>query len=207
MYLSTRSTTINIIHFFRYNLKAQLSGCSLVTSSLKKKKFTNKKIDFDKHLLFKHVFFKYALMEKTSGKQTLRGLALVNFYAADMKAAKKWYSELLGIEPYFERPGSEQPAYIEFRLGDYQHEFGIIDSKYAPKGAAAGPGGAVVYWHVDDVAATLEKVTAMGAKEYEPLTKRGEAGFITASVVDPFGNILGIMYNPHYLEILGSINR
>ena len=95
----------------------------------------------------------------------------------------------------------------EFRLGDYQHELGIIDSKFAPKGAVASPGGAVVYWHVDDVAATLEKVKAMGAKEYEPLTKRGEAGFITASVVDPFGNILGIMYNPHYLEILRSTNR
>jgi predicted enzyme related to lactoylglutathione lyase len=86
-------------------------------------------------------------------------------------------------------------------------ELGIIDSKYAPKSAAAGPGGAVVYWHVDDVAATFEKVKAMGAKEYEPLTSRGEAGFITASVVDPFGNILGIMYNPHYLEILGSTKR
>ena len=148
-------------------------------------------------------------MKKTSGKQTLlRGLATVNFYAADLKAAKKWYSELLGIEPYFERPDSENPAYIEFRLGDYQHELGIIDSKYAPKGAgAAGPGGAVVYWHVDDVAATLEKLNAMGAKEYEPLMKRGEAGFITASVVDPFDNILGIMYNPHYLEILGSTKR
>ncbi len=97
--------------------------------------------------------------------------------------------------------------HIEFRLGDYQHELGIINSKYTPKGAAAGQGGAVVYWHVDDVSATLEKVKAMGAKEYEPLTKRGEAGFITASVVDPFGNILGIMYNPHYLEILGSTKR
>jgi predicted enzyme related to lactoylglutathione lyase len=72
-----------------------------------------------------------------------------------LKAAKKWYSELLGIEPYFERPDSEHPAYIEFPLGDYQQEFGIIDSEYAPKGAAAaGPGGALVYWHVDDVAAT-----------------------------------------------------
>jgi hypothetical protein len=27
---------------------------------------------------------------------------------------------------------------------------------------------------------------------------------VTASVVDPFGNVLGIMYNPHYLEILQS---
>ena len=146
-------------------------------------------------------------MIKTSGKHTLRGLATVNFYAADVKAAKKWYTEMLNIEPYFERPDSKNPAYIEFRIGDYQHELGIIDRKYAPTGAAAGPGGAVVYWHVDDVASTLEKVTAMGAKEYEPLTKRGEVGFITASVVDPFGNILGIMHNPHFLEILGSMKR
>jgi predicted enzyme related to lactoylglutathione lyase len=144
-------------------------------------------------------------MIKTGGKHTLRGLATVNFYAADVKAAKKWYTELLNIEPYFERPDPKNPAYIEFRIGDYQHELGIIDSKYAPTGAEASPGGAVVHWHVDDVASTLEKVTAMGAKEYESLTKRGEAGFITASVVDPFGNILGIMHNPHFLEILGSI--
>ena len=136
----------------------------------------------------------------------LRGLTTVSFWAADMAAAKKWYSELLGIDPYFERPDPEHPAYIEFRIGDYQHELGIVDSKYAPKGATAGPGGAVVYWHVDDVAATLEKVIAMGAKEYEPLTNRG-VGFITASVVDPFGNILCIMYNAHYLEVLGATSN
>jgi hypothetical protein len=26
-------------------------------------------------------------------------------------------------------------------------------------------------------------------------------------VVDPFGNVLGIMYNPHYLEVLDSSRR
>jgi catechol 2,3-dioxygenase-like lactoylglutathione lyase family enzyme len=36
----------------------------------------------------------------------------------------------------------------------------------------------------------------------EPLTERGP-GFVTASVVDPFGNVLGIMHNRHYLDILG----
>jgi len=106
--------------------------------------------------------------------------------------------------PYCERPDAGDPAYIEFRRGDYQHELGIIDSKYAPPGVSAGPGGVIAYWHVDDVAGTLQKLMAMGAKEYEPLTHRGDAGWITASVVDPFGNILGIIYNPHYLEILGS---
>jgi len=27
---------------------------------------------------------------------------------------------------------------------------------------------------------------------------------VTASVVDPFGNVLGIMYNRHYLDILAN---
>ena len=134
----------------------------------------------------------------------LRGLTTISFWADDLVAAKRWYTELLGIEPYFARPDSENPAYIEFRLGDYQHELGIIDRTYAPAASMSGPGGIVVYWHVDDVIATYEKLMAMGAKAYESPTDRGE-GFITASVVDPFGNILGIMYNPHYLNVLSSI--
>ena len=130
----------------------------------------------------------------------LRGMATVNYWAADHEAAKQWYTDLLGLPPYFERPG-----YAEFRIGDYQHELGLIDSRYAPASSAPGPGGAILYWHVDDVAAALERLVSMGVKEYEALTRRGEAGFVTASVVDPFGNVLGVMYNPHYLEVLGSI--
>jgi catechol 2,3-dioxygenase-like lactoylglutathione lyase family enzyme len=57
----------------------------------------------------------------------LRGLTTVSFFADDLAAARKWYSDLLGMEPYFERPG-----YFEFRVGDYQHELGVIDSRYAP---------------------------------------------------------------------------
>lgn len=135
--------------------------------------------------------------------QTLRGVATINIYADDVIAARKWYSELLGIDAYFQRPDAENPAYVEFRIGDYQHELGIIDRKYAPKGSSTSTGGAIVNWHVDDLDAMLERVKAMGAKEYEPLTKRGE-GFITASVIDPFGNVLGLMYNVHYLEMLGK---
>lgn len=136
-----------------------------------------------------------------NNSHTLRGLSTVSFYAADLAEAKKWYAELLGVEPYFEVPG-----YIEFRLGDYEHELGIIDSRYAPAGSITGAGGAIVYWHVDDAQATLEKLLSLGAKEHEPLTTRGE-GFVTASVVDPFGNILGIMYNAHYLQILNARTR
>jgi len=83
----------------------------------------------------------------------------------------------------------------------------LIDSRYAPQGSASGPAGAVVYWHVDDVAATFERLLAMGATENLPISPRVEEGFVTASVVDPFGNVVGIMYNPHYLEVLDSSRR
>jgi predicted enzyme related to lactoylglutathione lyase len=131
----------------------------------------------------------------------LRGLSTVSFYADDLAAATEWYTALLGIDPYFVRPVDGPPAYVEFRLGDYQHEVGIIVSRYAPHRPATEPAGAVVFWHVDDVSASLERLRSMGAREHEPRTDR-EAGFVTASVVDPFGNILGIMHNPHFLEVL-----
>jgi predicted enzyme related to lactoylglutathione lyase len=130
----------------------------------------------------------------------LRGMATVSFWADDLPAARTWYSDLLGIEPYFVRPTDGPPAYVEFRLGDFQHELGLIDRRYAPPGASSAPGGAVLYWHVDDVKATFDRLLSMGAKEYQPITPR-EAGFVTAAVTDPFGNVLGIMFNPHYLEI------
>ncbi|MFI7445941.1 VOC family protein [Nonomuraea sp. NPDC049714] len=133
----------------------------------------------------------------------LRGLATVNFFADDLEAAKKWYTEVLGIEPYFERPGDGLPAaYYEFRIGDQQAELGLIDRRYAPPGAPAEPAGAIIHWHVDDVRAALERLLALGATPYLPLTEHGP-GFVTASVADPFGNVLGIMYNKHYLEMLG----
>jgi predicted enzyme related to lactoylglutathione lyase len=133
----------------------------------------------------------------------LRGMATVNFWAEDMVAARDWYAELFGVEAYFQRPDAEHPAYVEFRIGDNEDEFGIIDRRHAPKAMRPGPGGAIILWHVDDIEATFARLKAMGATEYDPITKRG-TDFVTASVVDPFGNVLGIMYNPHYVEMLGS---
>lgn len=138
----------------------------------------------------------------------LRGFATISYWADDVKAARAWYNELLGIEPYFARPDAENPAYLEYRLGDYQHELGIIDRRYAPYPPVTGPAGVVMYWHVDDVDAAVERLLAMGATLLEPRTERGEGtGFVTASVVDPFGNILGVMANPHYLEILSAMKN
>ena len=131
-------------------------------------------------------------------------MSTINLWAEDLSAATRWYTELLGVEPYFTSEAAGRgPGYVEFRIGDYQHELGIIDRRFAPPGLAAGPGGAVVYWHVDDVAAILDRLVSLGATQLEALTERG-LGFVTASVVDPFCNVLGIMYNHHYLDILDN---
>lgn len=135
-----------------------------------------------------------------------RGFATISFYADDLDAARDWYTELLGVRPYYAfPPPPATPAYVEFRVGDDEDELGLIDRRYAPH-ASAGPGGAVVFWHVDDLPATVATLLEMGATEYEPVTER-EDGFVTASVLDPFGNVLGVMHNPHYLEVLAARTR
>jgi predicted enzyme related to lactoylglutathione lyase len=135
---------------------------------------------------------------------SFRGFATLNIYADDVPAAAEWYAEVLGVAPYFERPGPEgRPAYVEFRVGDHQAELGIIDRRFAPPGAPAQPGGAIMHWHVDDLDATVARLLSLGATELQPITPRGE-GFVTASVVDPFGNVLGVMTNPHYLQMLAA---
>ena len=136
-------------------------------------------------------------------KIKLRGLSTVSFYADDHEKATTWYNDILGIEPYFNVPG-----YSEFRLGDFQHELGIIDGKYAPRDSVKEVGGAIAYWHVDDLQETVDLLISKGATLYEPIIDRsgGKMAFVTASVIDPFGNILGIMTNEHYLEILDKMN-
>lgn len=130
----------------------------------------------------------------------LRGLTTTSFYAADLDAASAWYSDLFGVEPYFVVPN----GYIEFRIGDYTGEFGIVNAAYANPGQTDAPAGAVIYWAVDDIDAALATLLGKGATPYQPVTTRGE-GYITAAVVDPFGNILGIMFNQHYFDVLEAV--
>jgi len=135
----------------------------------------------------------------------LRGLTTVAYQAADLNAAREWYTEVLGIEPYFNRT-----EYVEFRVGDYEHEFGILDSRFLPdlsadqssgdRGSGA-PGGAIVYWHVDDAQAAYDRLIERGATPHQPPRDFGD-NFVGAAVIDPFGNVLGIMHNPHYIEVL-----
>ena len=66
---------------------------------------------------------------------------------------------------------------------------------------ASHENGEIVYWHVDDVKASFDRLVSMGATVHDEPVERGP-GFVTASVVDPFGNVLGVMCNQHYLDML-----
>jgi predicted enzyme related to lactoylglutathione lyase len=141
----------------------------------------------------------------SKGPIMFRGFATLNLYADDLAAARDWYAEVFGVDAYYAFPEAPaDPAYVEFRIGDDADEIGFIDRRYAPPGSGQ-PGGAIMHWHVDDLEGTLDRLLRLGAVVYKPITEHGDgSGFVTASVVDPFGNVLGIMHNPHYLEMMAA---
>lgn len=129
----------------------------------------------------------------------LRGMTTQNVFADDVKAAAVWYAQVFGIDPYFEKEFAGAVAYVEFRVGDDEDEFGILDRRYVPGAAEPGLGGGVLYWAVDDVEAEFARLLELGATEHLGVTEQGP-GFVTASVRDPFGNVFGIMFNQHWLD-------
>ena len=106
----------------------------------------------------------------------LRGLTTVTYLADDVAAAVDWYTDLLGVEPYFSRPVEGRLAYAEFRTGDYQHELGILDRRFAAPGRPDKAGGAIAYWHVDDVQASFGRLLALGAAAHEEPVDTGRLG-------------------------------
>ncbi|MGY1741475.1 MULTISPECIES: VOC family protein [unclassified Blastococcus] len=131
---------------------------------------------------------------------TLRGFSTLTFWAEDVEAAAAWYADLLGVAPYFTRPGpGGRLQYAKFRFGDSDDELALAARSFDPA-PTPGPGGAIVHLHVDDFEGTLARLLAAGAREYQPVTPHGPV--VTAAVTDPFGNVLGVMHNPHYLEVL-----
>lgn len=134
------------------------------------------------------------------GRVRLRGLSTVVLAADDVAAAARWYADVLGVEPYFVSPEPPAPAaYVEIRLGDDEDELGLVDRRYLPAASSRGPGGAVAYWHVDDVRATHAQLLAAGATTWEEPVDRSGEGWVTSAVVDPFGNVLGLIHSPHWL--------
>jgi predicted enzyme related to lactoylglutathione lyase len=112
----------------------------------------------------------------------IKGLRTVKVPVTDLARAKAWYGEVFGAAPYF-----DQPFYVGFAIGGF--ELGLV-----PDGAP-GAGGAVAYWGVDDIEAEVKRILALGASEHEAIQDVGE-GIRVAELKDPFGNVLGLIYNP-----------
>ena len=112
------------------------------------------------------------------------GLRSVIYPAPELSKARQWYSEVLGVQPYF-----DQPFYVGFSVGGF--ELGLIPD------AIPGVAGPQALWGVANAEQEVARLIALGATELEPVTEVG-GGIKTAAVQDPFGNRLGIIENPHF---------
>jgi predicted enzyme related to lactoylglutathione lyase len=114
------------------------------------------------------------------------GLRTVIYRAPDLARARAWYSEVLGVAPYF-----DEPFYVGFNVGGY--ELGLDPNADAP----AGPGGATAYWGVANLDAALAHMQAHGATVISAAQDVG-GGIRVATVADPFGTPIGLIENPHF---------
>lgn len=115
-----------------------------------------------------------------------KGLRTAIYKVKDLEKAKKWYSEILKTEPYF-----DEPFYVGFNVGGF--ELGLD-----PDAENVSTGDNVeIYWGVENALETYEHLLSKGAKAHaEPYNVGGDV--VVATVFDPFGNIFGIIENPSF---------
>lgn len=112
------------------------------------------------------------------------GLRTAIYPVNDLAKAKIWYSQVLGMKPYF-----DQPFYVGFQVGGF--ELGLL-----PEGQSS-TAGAQPLWGVKNIESTYQRLLDLGADSLEPVTDVGE-GIQVAAVRDPFGNRFGIIQNPNF---------
>jgi predicted enzyme related to lactoylglutathione lyase len=117
----------------------------------------------------------------------LQGLRTAIYRTGNLEGAKEWYAGVLGFDPYF-----DEPFYVGFDVGGF--ELGL-----QPDGGDANISGAgvVAYWGVGDADAAHGRLLELGALERGGVQDVGD-GIRIASVLDPFGNVFGIIENPHF---------
>jgi predicted enzyme related to lactoylglutathione lyase len=124
--------------------------------------------------------------------QMFQGLRTVIYHVDDLQKAKEWYSKVLGIKPYF-----DEPFYVGFNVGGF--ELGLDpDMKGISKGS-----NVIAYWGVKDAKAAYRRIQELGATKHADPQEVG-GGIIVATVTDPFGNIFGIIENPHFKVASGE---
>jgi len=106
----------------------------------------------------------------------------------DVNQAKEWYAKAFGVEPYF-----EEPFYVGFDVAGY--ELGLVPVE-APV-HESGNRGVTAFWGVENADEALKRITAAGAKPLSALSDVG-GGIRVATVLDPYGNAIGLIENPHF---------
>lgn len=114
----------------------------------------------------------------------LQGLRTVVYAAPDIEKAKIWYSKILAERPYF-----DEDYYVGFDVGGY--ELGLQPDRIPAKK------GSAVYWGVEDIKKAWDLLIQEGATPDEEVMHVGGEVYV-ATVIDPFGNLLGIIQNPNF---------
>ena len=117
----------------------------------------------------------------------IKGLATVIYHVRDLDRAKSWYAAAFRQAPYF-----DQPFYVGFNIGGY--ELGLDPD---PEGTPPGPGGTVAYWRVNELDEAIRHFVSTGASVVTPAHDVGDQ-IKVAAVADPFGNVIGLIENPHF---------
>jgi lactoylglutathione lyase len=55
----------------------------------------------------------------------------------------------------------------------------------------------ISYWGVEKIQEVYDRLISLGATENEIPTNHG-GDMMTASVIEPFGNVIGLIYNPYF---------
>ncbi len=120
-------------------------------------------------------------------KTPFLGLRTVGYKVDNIQNAKAWYTKAFEVKPYF-----DEPFYVGFNIGGY--ELGLQPEE---KPATPKTGNVAVYWGVEDIDAVYKKLLKHGATENEAPQDVG-GGIKVATVKDPWQNVIGIIFNPHF---------
>lgn len=118
---------------------------------------------------------------------SFRGLRTAIYAVADLAAARQWYADVLERQPYF-----DEEFYVGFNVGGF--ELGLVPEPDAP---AERDAAGVAFWGVADAEAAYQRLLALGGQDHEPVQDVG-GGVKIGAIRDPFGNVLGVVENPHF---------
>jgi len=115
------------------------------------------------------------------------GLRTTIYKVNDIDKAKEWYTRAFNTSPYF-----DEPFYVGFNIAGY--ELGLQpDATHANDKTA----NVVTYWGVESVDQEYNRLLSLGATESEAPQNVG-GDIVVAAVKDPWGNTVGLIYNPEF---------